>query len=454
MSWLSQFRSATPTEGCEELCTVLLPDSTAKWAALLSEVPPSLRTELREHSFQREHLDVRFAEGTSLGGAHVRVALAPSQSTISERISAIRHATQLACAFVDAGALGVVIHPAGDVVYSPRRWSHRTSGRSRPQWAPSLAWTDWGHQDGVASSSGLGAFGLPEVVVDLQQLGTLSGDEVWHRAQEAMLAAITTMVARGTPLEENELLKVIAGTEFSGAPLQFDNLGLDEPAAETDTFAFWGCQPVGRFIRLVPPPMLSLSSRFKVLQDVGLMPHPAYRWLFLERLKAQGYIKVAAVRPHQPPDSPAFEVLVLQHEEGERFLTITCGLGRVAQPNGTEEGENQYIEFAVEFSTHNPPLAHALGTLALLLHCRSPDAAPIGRGHRVQTPPDEFRYEWAVYDSLPDLDLGGSSPIRLYQPLFMSEHERSEVPLGQIADWIEANRGQVLSRWLTPWEDR
>jgi hypothetical protein len=177
------------------------------------------------------------------------------------------------------------------------------------------------------------------------------------------------------------------------------------------------------------------------------MPYPAYRWLFIQRLKAGGYRKIAQLWPEQFPEAPAYETLVFAHESNGQFLTTTCGLGRVAQEGGTAEDGNQFIEFAVELSSHSPKIANALSLLALMVHLKKPGSAPIGRCHRAShaTP---FPFEWVVYDSLPDLDLGGSSPISMFQPLFMTASERGSVPLGHIHAWIEEHRAEALARWL------
>jgi hypothetical protein len=301
----------------------------------------------------------------------------------------------------------------------------------------------------VVLSYGLKTFGLPEVGVVDGHLGALGEDEAWHRAQEVCLAAICTMVARGSGLTDGERLQVIAGTEYSGAPASSDNLGLDEPAAQADTFAGWRCERVDDLVRLVPPPLLPLAQRFALLQPLGLMPYPSYRWLVIDRLGARGYRKVAQLWPQQVPGAPAHELLIFEHQKTGRYLTTTCGLGRVAQRDGTDEHENQYVEFAVELPTHAPRIATALGRLSWMLHVKDPDSAPIGPGHRSATANLPFPYPWAVYDRLPDLDLG-ASPVRLFQPLFMSAAERAEVPLGEISEWIEANRERALARWVSP----
>ncbi|HYV48784.1 MAG TPA: hypothetical protein VFA20_28190 [Myxococcaceae bacterium] len=451
MALLDLFRRAPPVTG-EELCTVLLPDLRAEWSTFGRRRDPALIIELVKSPFQRDQLDTRFAPGTPLGAAHVRVLLAPAQRSIPERRSSIRSATALAREMVDAGALGVVVHGAGEVLFSAQEWARRTERQEEPAWTPTLAWIDLGNAEGVALSYGLRTFGLPEVGVTAAQLPFLSPDEAWHRSQEAILTAACAMVARGAPLSDGEMVRVIAGTELSGAPLQRDNLGLHEPAAQADTLANWRCELLDGLIRLVPPPLLPLSARFATLQSIGMMPYPPYRWLFMDRLRSQGYQKIAQLWPKQIPEVPAYEILVLRHERTGEFLTTTCGLGRVAQPGGTGDQRNQFIEFSVQLQEHSPAIAHSLGVLALMVHLKDPGSPPIGAGHRSQVPIPaiDFPYEWAVYDGLPDLDLGGPSPISRYQPIFMTGAERASVPVESITDWIHRHRTQALSRWLHP----
>lgn len=451
MSLLDLFRRSPPS-AAEELCTVLLPDLRPAWSSILRKRDRALIVELVESTFQREELDTRFAPKTAPGSAHVRVLLAPSQRLVHDRTGAIRAATALARDLVNAGAVGVVVHAAGEVLFSAEEWARRTQRLADPDWTPTLAWIDLGNAEGVALSYGLKSFGLPEVGVSAAQLPFLSPNEAWHRSQEAILTAACAMVARGYPLANDEMLRVIPGTELSGSPLEQDNLGLEEPAVAADMSAGWRCELLTGLVRLVPPPLVPLAARFATLQPLGMMPYPAYRWLFIDRLQSEGYQKIAQLWPKQIPEVPAYEVLVLQHERTGECLVTTCGLGRVAQPGGTADRRNEFIEFAVQLQDHAPAIARSLAFLALMVHLKDPGSEPIGPGHRSQVYAQaiDFPYEWVVYDVLPDLDLGGPSPISRFQPLFMTSAERAAVPLGTITGWIDQRRTQALSRWLHP----
>lgn len=428
------------------LCTILLPEPRSSWTRHFPAEATPLQLHLVEHTFQSDPLDVRFADGIGHGRCHLRVWLEEDGLSVASRTKAILKATELACALVDDGALGVVIHQAGEVLFSARAWAHRTQRLGQPEWMPVLAWMDLGNRDGVVLSHGLRAFGLPEVAVVREALGRLDDDEAWDRSQEAVLAAASTMVARAAPLANGEQLQVTAGTEFSGSPPQFDNLGLDEPLA--DVFGVWTAARLEHVIRLEPLPMPPLAERFAMLQAVGTTPYPTYRRLFLDRLACLGYQKVAFVWPRQIPEVPAHEVIVLEHAERRRFLVTTCGLGRVPQRGGTPENENQFMEFALDLPTHSPQIAQTLAVLSWMSHLKDPDSQPIGPFHRSAVFGVPYPYPWVVYDRLPDLNLGAEVPVTLLQPLFMSAEEREATPIGHIAEWIEQHRTEALRRWL------
>lgn len=436
-----------PAPIAEELCTVLLPSARPDWAAR-AVVPAGLplTIELVPRPLIKEPLDFRFAGGRERGAGQLRVAFTTSELNVAARTGAISALTRLLVEWVGQGAIGVVIHGAGDVVFSPGEWSRRTQLIDLPSWLPTLAWMDVGNAEGIAMTYGLKRFGLPEVAA-FSELPQLSADESWMRTQEALLAAACTMVARGAPLDGGELLTVNAGMEFSGAPFAHDNLGLEELASKLDLFGQWHVEVLDGVLRLTPVgQLLPLSARRAIAKHP--LPYTAYRWLFIDTLREQGFEKIAFVWPRQLPGVPPHEVMVLEREN--MYLTTTCGLGRLPQPLGSVEWENEFIEFSLLLPTHGPDIAHALAMLSLAVHGRAEGAPPIARTHRVANLPSmmRFPYPWTVLGSLPDLQLGEGPPVRLYQPMFQTQAERDQVPSDDLAGWISKHGEAALTRWL------
>jgi hypothetical protein len=439
----------------EELCTVLLPATEPEWAKRVVESAKArltmLEVELVPDTFVRPKIDLRFAGGSLPGAGHLRVMLKNPKATVAERRVAIEAATAVASALVNQGANAVIVHAAGEVQYGKDQWTHRTQLAGENGWNPVLAWTDIGNAEGIALTYGLKAFGLPEVGAASE--GTfLSGDEGWARAQEALQVAAVTMVSRGAALKPGDTLKVLAGIELSGMPLAHDNLGLDEPGAKHDTFGDWDVSQVESKLLLKKKAPTPLAMQLGMTQGTPLaMPFPSYRWLFIEAMRGRGFEKVAFIWPPQLKGIPAHEVHVYGDGKG-RFITVTCGLGRVAQPGGTDAHDNRFIEYAVELPEHSPKVANGIAFLSLGVHGKDKGAPPIAAHHRVQTSQGviPFPYDWVALDALEPLHLGGGKPISLYQPLFMTGEEREQVPAHALNEWIAKNRTAALRRWLHP----
>ncbi|MFT3842417.1 MAG: hypothetical protein QM723_35830 [Myxococcaceae bacterium] len=454
MGLLDRFRKPAVAE---ELCTVLLQATEPEWAKpILASAQTKLtmlEIELIADTFIREKIDVRFAGDAAAGAGHVRIGLKNPKATPAERRVAIEAATAVASALMRAGAIAVIVHPAGEVKFGREQWQHRTQLFGKDGWNPVLAWIDIGNSEGIALTYGLKAFGLPEAGAPSEAL-FLSGDEAWARAQEALQSAAVKMVAQGAPLKPGETLQVLAGVEQSGMPLRHDNLGLDEPGAVHDTFGDWEVSTAGAALLLKNKAPTPAAMRFTLSQKTPLaMPFPTYRWLFIEAMRARGLEKLAFIWPPQLKGIPAHEVQVYGDRNG-RFLITTCGLARVAQPRGTDEDANRFIEYAVELPEHSPKVANGLAFLSLGVHGKDPGAPPIAQNHRVQSAQGviPFPYDFVVLDALEPLSVGSGAPISLYQPLFMTAEEREQVPVGTIAEWIAKNRAAALARWLKPGE--
>ena len=429
----------------EELCTVLL-------AAAVPPPPRSelLQLELVNSTFERENLDVRFGRDVNRGSAHLRVLLSDPGANVGQRTSAIVEATKLVRELMAAGASGVVVHRAGEVLFSAPEFLRRTQRFGEPGWFPTLAWMDVGRAEGVALTYGLQSFGLPEVAVVDQVFGPLDDDEIWAREQEGLMASACTMVSRGTALATKERLLIHAGMEFSGGDFAHDNPGMQELAAAADLLGWWVIEVIDDMLVRARPALTTGQSeeqRYASGQSRGCIAYPTYRWLFLEWMRRRGFRKIASLRPPSPPETPVFEVLVFEHSDGGRFVTSTCGLARVPQAGGTPEHHNAFIEFAVELPVHSPRIATALTSLALMVHLKDPGAEPIGPLHRAQAFGTDFPYEWVVYDALSPIEIPGANPIELLQPLFMTRSEREATPLGANGEWIERNRETALTRW-------
>ena len=151
---------------------------------------------------------------------------------------------------------------------------------------------------------------------------------------------------------------------------------------------------------------------------------------------------------------PPFRVDVRTRHDGEGFLTVSLGLGRVAQPGGDPEIGTRHVELGVSSDAHGPAIASLVAALAVDLHTHDASA------DRVWKPGDTLRLEHPALESagflLADggaVPMRGGSPVRLLLLVPLSEAEYAEVKSGGSAAWLaprvasEAGRAELRRRW-------
>ncbi|HYO72091.1 MAG TPA: hypothetical protein VEU33_39060, partial [Archangium sp.] len=346
-------------------------------------------------------------------------------------------------------AHAVLIHRSGQVLFEGQEWLRRLGNTEDPRCRSVGAWIDLGESQGLLSSYGMEVADLPDVSVATSS-PELPEREAWSRAHEAVLVACHTMVHGNRLLAEGEELVVPLGVAVGAFPLEAENPGLSEAFAPR-----YRVQPGGRGLQLVlvaPVPRLADVWARTASTPGERMPLPAYRQLLLSQMEAKGLRKVASItRDHLPAPQPTHEVLVLRSQNG-RFVTMTCGIGRVPQPRGTVEQDSAHLEFLLDLPTHSPMIAESLSLLGRMLHAREPDAPPWAPEHRVRfdEPTGPMGMKSVVLAWSGHVELGAGPPVGLLVPILMTDAEHASVPSNMVPHWLERNSQspEVYGRWL------
>ncbi|MCY1073141.1 hypothetical protein [Archangium lansingense] len=390
---------------------------------------------------------------TLLGGVGMGLKLrhiAPNHPDALGPEGTLRVFGKLAQQLIQAGtAHAVVVHRAGQVLFDAREWLRRLGAPEDLRCRSLGAWLDLGESQGMLSSYGMDVADLPDVSAPSSGPGLPEG-EAYSRAQEAVLLACHTMLHGNRLLADGEELVVPLGVAVGAFPLEVDNPGLSEAFA-----ARYRVQPGGRGLQLVPvAPVPRLADVWARTASVsgGPMPFPAYRQLLLSQMEAKGLRKVASVsRDNLPAPQPPHEVLVLRSQNG-RFVTMTCGIGRVLQPRGSVEQDSAHLEFLLNLPTHHPMIAESLSLIGRMLHARSPEEPPWAPEHRVRfgEPTGPLGMKAVALAWAGHVELGAGPPVGLLVPMLMTDEELVSVSSGMVPQWIEqhANSAEVLGRWL------
>jgi hypothetical protein len=357
---------------------------------------------------------------------------------------------RLAQRLLQSGAAhAVIVHRAGQVLFDGQEWLRRLGEPEDPRCRSLGAWLDLGESQGMLSSYGMDVADLPDVSAPSSGPELPEG-EAYSRAQEAVLMACHTMLHGNRLLAEGEELVVPLGVAVGAFPLEVDNPGLSEAFA-----ARYRVQPGGRGVRLVPvapvPRLADVWARTASTPG-GAMPFPAYRQMLLDHLESKGLRKVASITcDNLPAPQPPHAVLVLRGENG-RFVTMTCGIGRVLQSRGTVEQDSAYLEFLINLPTHHPMIAESLSLLGRMLHARPPEAPPWGPEHRVrfEEPTGPLGMKAVALAWGGRMELGAGPPVGMLVPMLMTDEELASVPLGEVPRWLEQNSqsAEVFGRWL------
>jgi hypothetical protein len=383
----------------------------------------------------------------SLGSASLTLsaALDPAVDPWSAE-GALRAATLVAAGLLRSGAaLGVVVHPAVEVLHDATGWLARAGNPTDPRSRPIAAWIDLARDESALTVSGLEAMGLPAVSVALSPEPAADEHE---RAHEAVLYAAKTMAEQNRPLREGEVLRVPLGVAIGAMPLRSRN-----PELDAATSVAYQVQDHGGMLLL--DPLEAAPSPASLWDEARASGRPisylAYRHLLLSGLRRQGWVEVATLSADAPGATPTHEVVVFALPQGG-FVTTTCGIGRVAQPKGRADEGSANVELTLPLSGHHPAIAQTLSVMARAFHGRGPDAPAIGAGQRVTFahPVPPLQVEVVVMGALGVVQPPAGPPIALLAPVIMTREEAASVPEGSIGAWIEreGSSPEVAGRWL------
>jgi hypothetical protein len=412
--------------------------------------------------FPREQVDLRFwPKEASLGGAFIGLRHGlPGLEADLRRITGAaadpwapdglaRQRLRLVTALLDARGLGVIAHAAGHVAWPRDEWLRRVGNLEDPLCRAFTGLVDTGLHHGVFFTEGMDALGLPDVKVSLAVLGLEEG-EAYERAQAAALAACHRMTFENRLLETGEALGVPVGIEVGPYPLAQANLELAD--CPLDPFSL---REEGAALSLVPTHALKPVSRLwaECTGTGAELAYPPYLLLLRMAAESHGWRRLQRMtfpREELPAGLPGHEVLVFQRPDGV-FTTMTCGIGRRAQPGGQVADDNAFVEFLVSLPMHHPHLAAFLSRLGRVFHVRGAEAPPWGPEHRVKLeegPLAELGFPYVALSWAGKLEFAHGPPVCLYSPLPMSEAERAAVPMARLPEWIQEVGVRVAEeRW-------
>jgi hypothetical protein len=339
--------------------------------------------------------------------------------------------------------VGVVVHPAGDLVLDIATFAQRAEGFDDPDSRAFTAFFDLGadRETMTASSYGMAAFGLPEVHATLS---SMDDDVEFDRAHEAILRVCHQMHRDARRPADGQLLRVPVGLEVGNAPLELDNPEMDSGAAMSWTVR---SQPDAIALTRNGKPLDTDALWQAAAAGGAAMGYSAYRRMLLRSLERSFEItQVAQADFHQQrAPVPPNEVRVYRQRDG-RCLLITCGYGRLRQPGGVESKGSAFLELALELSDHHPDIAKALSTLGRLLHARPTGETPIVPGDRLRLP--MYGLDRFLFLPLIKVTPRRGPSIQLVSPLPLTEDEYRRVSQRGTFDPNEFDQA-VRDRWLT-----
>lgn len=347
-------------------------------------------------------------------------------------------------------ATGLILHAAGHVVYAADTWLARLDDPTRASCRPFGAWVDLGLSDQLLAIHGMEALGLPDVEVVLDETFGADEDVRFQRGQEAVLVACHRMSHGSRPLQPGEVLAVPLGVRVGSGPLEADNPGLTEQGAPR-----YRVMQSERRLCLQPespiPTPASLWGQAAASGSTESMPYPAYRELLLGALEAQGWRQEAHLSFAQPKAPvPPHEVFVFRCPDG-LYATITCGLGRRPQHNGSPEQGTAHVEFLLRLPIHQPALAQSLSLLGHVLHGRGEEEAPWGPSNRItfEEPLPPLRLRHLALAAAGQVPASPGPALCLLMPVILSAAERERLSQFELPRWLEANANtaEVQGRW-------
>jgi hypothetical protein len=349
---------------------------------------------------------------------------------------------------LDAQGTGVVVHPAGHVVWTKAEWLHQVGDPGDTFGRPFGALIDFGMTGSTIFTEGMDSFALPDVRLDMGPM-RLPEDEQWDRASSAVLLACHTMAFDNRPLTANERFHVPLGIEVGRR-----HLADDDPLLSRELLDVYEVTGEGPHMRLTPrahaPPVARVWS---AAVSHGLdVPHAAYRALLKQAVRVVGGWKQTNRwtfgREDVGEGSFPHEVLAFAVPNAPASV-MTCGVGRRRQHGGHVETDDAFVELLVRTQDPHPHIANLLSYLGRAFHERDPKAPPWGPEHRVHVggPFAGAGLPWVGFAWGGRLELGEGPTLSLYRPIPMSESERAHVSLERFGDWLVEVSAQSEERW-------
>lgn len=371
-----------------------------------------------------------------------------------------RHAARIAAALLEGlPSSGVIVNRAAQTVFHAEEFLRMIGDLADPECRPFLSFVDFGtsQQDGMYRSFGMEVFALPDVGtrVDVSDRFEL------RRATEALELACYRMTREARWLAEGETLDVPPGLAVGAYELP------EDLAADGDALR-WIASGTDPVVLAPAPGQVPLAARWAVASDRA-NPDPerigssSYGALAVDALdRAFPGHSIAGITPRPEERVPPFRVDVRTRHDGEGFLTVSVGLGRVPQPGGDVDAGTRHVELGIASESHGPAVASVIVLLAGDLHTHAADPAHVWK------PGDTLRLEHPALGNagflLADggaLPMRGGAPVRLLLLVPLSAEEYDEVRAGGSAAWLApriadaAGREELRRRWdpLAPPDD-
>ncbi len=340
---------------------------------------------------------------------------------------------------------GIVVHRAGQVVYPAQHWTRLLGDLDDPACRPFGAWTDIGFSDDRKQLKcwGMSVSSHHDVAVEFADH---ESDDEYIRARCALLLACSRMVHENRQLSEGETVEVPWGIEVGALPVVVRDSARD---ATTTTYEL-----VDEGFVLRPKHVgASLAEQWQRVNSGANEPlsFAAYKELFLSTLKRDsGFEEIASMDFDDiPAELPEHEAIVFQRGDGN-FAVVTCGLGRICQPNGAVVDDTAHVEFMVVVSEHHPNIAVALSYLGRYFHGRDEDAPPWEPEHRISFDEPLGPARSFALGFIGNVELEHGPPITLLGPTAMTDREHESISVDSVPEWLaeHGNDIEVRDRWL------
>lgn len=333
----------------------------------------------------------------------------------------LRALSRIALALLENGT-GVLLPVAG-TFRTGERFAQLLGDLDDVSLKPFGAWVGWALDPEMRlyASYGMALQGLPDVGVFVDP------EDRWNldRAQEAILFAGHKMTWEDRELEEGESLDVPVGVPVGSSALP------DSPVDKENYKVKINQQDDGHHAVELVHQGEPLGTRALWWQasdsrrpDESKIHPETYAKLF--QLGLYGTLdayNITGLTPDLEPNTPPFEVEVLEAEDGTGFYMATVGLGRKRQLGGEVDLGTAHVELVAAMSDHHPLLASAIGVIGNSIHQHEGGDGVFKVGDTVGLQLTEIGAEGFVLADAGQVEMADGAPVHLLELVPVSAEE-------------------------------